>query len=47
MARHEDSDSPASIAEVVKNGAVLSLRLCLHGMERDTFNFITYRSVHS
>lgn len=49
VARHEASHSPDSSAEVMKNGAVLSLPLCLHGMDRDTFTFtfITYRSLHS
>ena len=49
VVRHEASHSPASSAELMKNGAVLSLPLCLHGMDRDTFTFtvITYRSFHS
>ena len=45
VARHEASHSPASSAEVMKNGAVLSLPLWLRGMDRDTF--ITYSSFHS
>jgi hypothetical protein len=49
VARLAADHSPASGAEVMKNEAVLSLPLCLHGTDRDTFTFtfITYRSVHS